>query len=193
MKTYLTIILGLVVALSISRCQLEKIIEDRDRLAGNQSALLENLRTYETKNGLYASEVSGLTLSLREFKDKCSDLQTKVKDLNLDVKRLKSINQTGVSTDFEITAPVVIIPPVDPVNPPVLTITYSDPYFDLSGVIVSGSFRGKISSRDTLIQTISRVPHRWWFIKWGTKGIKQNIQFSNPNAKVAFAKYIDLE
>lgn len=67
------------------------------------------------------------------------------------------------------------------------------PYLDVSGCIDMGRFSGKIISRDTLDQAVHRVPHRFWFIKWGTKAIRQDIVCRNPYSQITYSEYIELK
>lgn len=46
---------------------------------------------------------------------------------------------------------------------------------------------------DTLDQAVHRVPHRFWFIKWGTKAIRQDIVCRNPYSQITYSEYIELK
>jgi len=47
-------------------------------------------------------------------------------------------------------------------------------------------------SRDTLYQVVHRVPRRFLFIRWGTKGIRQEMVNCNPHAEITYSQYIEL-
>ncbi|MFR4044610.1 MAG: DUF6549 family protein [Odoribacter splanchnicus] len=38
-----------------------------------------------------------------------------------------------------------------------------------------------------------RVPRRLWFIRWGTKAIRQEIISRNPYSRIAYTEYIELK
>ena len=62
---------------------------------------------------------------------------------------------------------------------------------------VEGAIRGeevecKIESVDTLHQIVHRVPHRFWFIRYGTKAIRQEVVSSTPHTRIVYTEYIEL-
>jgi len=72
-------------------------------------------------------------------------------------------------------------------------INYQDPYLTFSGSITGKQFSGLIQSRDTIVQVIRRVPRRFWFIRWGTKAIRQEVISKNPYSRIAYTEYIELK
>ncbi len=51
----------------------------------------------------------------------------------------------------------------------------------------------KVQSVDTLIQVVHRVTRQFWFIKWGTKAIRQDIVSKNPHSQIVYTEYIELK
>ena len=65
--------------------------------------------------------------------------------------------------------------------------------FDLPrGVDVSDACL-RFESVDTLHQILHRVPRRLLFIRWGTKGVRQEIRSSNPHTRLVYADYVVIE
>jgi hypothetical protein len=51
----------------------------------------------------------------------------------------------------------------------------------------------RISSRDTLIQVVHRVPKRFLFFRFGTKAIRQEILSRNPHTNIIYTEYVELK
>lgn len=177
---------------------------ERDRLQNNQTALLDDVAYYKTESGKYAASVQSLELSKSELQEHCNELVKTVEDLNIKIKRIQSVSETATKTEVpiktEVRDSIVYRNPdslsVDPARPIIDTlkrITFKDPWVELDGTINKNIFTGKIQTVDTLIQVIHRVPHQWWFFKWGTKAIKQEIRSSNPYTKIVYTEYIELK
>ena len=75
---------------------------------------------------------------------------------------------------------------------PIQIIQHSDRWLTLDGYIKAREFIGKIESRDTLVQVVHRVPRRFLFFRYGTKGIRQEIMSKNPHTKINYSRYIKL-
>lgn len=160
------------------------------RLGDNQRSLLSEIELYRTKDSLSVASIERLQLTNREFERYCTDLKLQVEELGIRVKRLQSVSQTATSTNYPIYIPVR-----DSVRDrdTIRCINYRSPYLDISGCMDGDNFSGQISSRDTLIQAVHRIPHRFWFIKWGVKAIRQEIICKNPFTNISYATYIEMK
>lgn len=184
------ILIGIVTVLSYSLKQ-EKV--ETKRLTENQRSLLEDVSLYRTKDSLSAASVERLQLTNREFEKYCSDLKKTVSDLNIKVKHLQSVTSTGTETKYDIET--VLKDSIVTRDSTVILkcLELHTPYLDVSGCIEKDKFVGSIFSRDTLDQVVHRVPHRFWFIKWGCKAIRQEIVCRNPNSRIVYSRYIELK
>lgn len=191
MTRYLFIaILVLLCALWVSVRSCRDVRQERDRLSDNQSGLMEGINYYRTADSLSVASVERLTLTNKDFKKHCSDLQKTVESLNLKVKRLQSVSRTVTETKYQVKT--VIKDSILPGKTDTLKcIDYRDAYLTLAGCDFGGEFIGKIESRDTLVQVVHRVPRRFWFIKFGCKAIRQEIVSKNPYAQITFTEYIE--
>ena len=147
-----------------------KLKSEKERLDGNQTALLEKVEFYQTESGKSAASVQALTLSKSEVEKHCADLvevQTIVKDsiIYRDTSYLK-----------------------------VQAIRWKDPWINVDGLIMlDKKLDLRIQSVDTLFQVVHRVPKQWLFFRWGTKAIRQEIVSSNPHTKIVYSEYIELK
>ena len=189
---FMILVLATFLAVSVKSCQ--DIRTDRNRLSDNQRTLLADIEFYRTKDSLSAASVERLTLTNREFRKYAGELKKTVEELNLKVKHLQSASQSATETKYlvktEIRDSIIIRPgKTDTLS----CINYQDPYLTFSGSITGKQFSGLIQSQDTIIQLIHRVPRRFWFIRWGTKAIRQEIISRNPYSRIAYTEYIELK
>lgn len=203
MRKYVIIAFAvLLAAIAFLSHRVRSLQTERDRLENNQTALMEDVEYYKTESGKYAASVQSLELSKSEIQEHCDELVKTVEDLNLKLKRIQSVATTATKTEVPIKTEVrdsivyrmpdsLRLTPLPPIT--IQRITFKDPWVSLDGTIDSGIFTGKIQTVDTLIQVVHRVPHKWWFFKWGTKAIKQEIRSSSPYTKIVYSEYIELK
>ena len=168
---------------------------EKDRLAGNQQALLEKAEYFETEAGKSAASVQRLQLSYSELEDNYSKMCKVADDLKIKLKRIETATTTQTKTDVEVNTTVKdsiahrdTLPPLK-----LLAIEWKDPWVTVTGELAGKNLKLNISSVDTLTQIVHRVPKRFWFIKYGTKAIRQEIVSSNPHTKIVYSEYIELE
>lgn len=189
---FIIFILASSLILSVKSCQ--DIRTDRNRLSDNQRTLLTDVEFYRTKDSLSVASVERLTLTNGEFRKYASELEKTVEELNLKVKHLQSVSQYATETEYlvktEILDSIIILPNrIDTLE----CVSYRDPYLTFSGCISGKQFSGLIQSRDTIVQVVHRVPRRFWFIRWGTKAIRQEVISRNPYSQITYAEYIELK
>ena len=192
MKRYILIIILIIIIFFLSR-SLHRQRQENNRLSSNQTALFQDISYYRTRDSLSAAGVEKLTLTKKELEQNCEALARDIKDLKIKLKRVQSVSQASIETEHIIHTVVhdslIVRDRVDTLQ----CIDYHDNYLTLSGCIEHNHFSGHIMSRDTLLQVIHRVPHRWWFIKWGTKAVRQEIVSKNPHTHVVYSRYIELK
>ena len=169
---------------------------ERRRLEANQHSLLTDVEYYRTRDSLSAAGVERLTLTNREFRRHAEELERSVEDLQLKVRRLQSASRTAVTTEYPVEAQLrdtVIVRDTIAVADTLSLLRYVNPWVTLDGVIAGSLFRGRIESRDTLVQVVHRVPRRFWFIRWGTKAVRQEVTTRNPYSRITYTEYIELK
>lgn len=193
-KRLLTVIGVLVLFLIASIVALRKARAEKERLEANQSALLSQVEYYTTKNGKSAADVRKLTLTVDELKQYNATLKKTADDLGIKLKRVQSASTTGVRTEVKfITQVRDSIVYRDSIIVPVKAFTWRDPWTDVAGVIEHDSVDLSVSSVDTLTTIVHKIPHKFWFIKWGCKAIKQTVVPSNPHTKITYTEYIEVK
>lgn len=173
--------------------QLDKTITEKQRLSNNQEALLSDVDHYKTESGKNAASVQKLELTKSELEKYNVDLKETISDLNLKINRIQAAATTATQSNYKIKTVVKdsIVYRDMPVK--LQRIDFRDPYIDLTGTIDSGTFSGDITTRDTLVQIIHRVPKKFLFIKYGTKAIRQEVVSKNPYSKIVYTEYIELK
>lgn len=193
-KIAIYIILALTAACVGLGIALRKSNSEKERLEANQTALLSQVEYYTTKNGKSAADVRKLTLTVDELKQYNATLKKTADDLGIKLKRVQSASTTGVRTEYKfITQVRDSIVYRDSIIVPVKAFTWRDPWTDVQGVIERDSVDLSVQSVDTLTTIVHKVPHKFWFIKWGCKAIKQTVVSSNPHTKITYTEYIEVK
>lgn len=168
---------------------------EKERLAGNQQALLEKAEYYETEAGKSAASVQRLQLSYSELEDNYSQVCKVSNDLRIKIKRMEAATTTQTKTEVEVQTTVRDTVIIRDTLPPLKlqAIEWRDPWVTVTGGLAGKELKLNISSVDTLTQIVYRVPKQFWFIKYGTKAIRQEIVSGNPHTKIVYTEYIELE
>lgn len=172
-----------------------RLTTEKDRLAGNQQALLEKAEYYETEAGKSAASVQRLQLSYSELEDNYSQVCKVSNDLRIKIKRMEAATTTQTKTEVEVQTTVRDTVIIRDTLPPLKlqAIEWKDPWVTVTGGLAGKELKLNISSVDTLTQIVYRVPKQFWFIKYGTKAIRQEIVSSNPHTKIVYTEYVELE
>ena len=189
-----TIIGVLIASLIAAVIGLRKERAEKERFKANQTALLAQVDTLTTENGKHAADVLKLSLTVDELKQTNAALKKTTDDLGIKLKRVQSASTTGVKTEVKfITQVRDSIVCRDSIVVPVKAFMWRDPWTDVTGVIERDSVDLLVSSVDTLTTIVHKVPHKFWFIKWGCKAIKQTVVSSNPHTKITYTEYIEVK
>lgn len=188
-------VLGLLVAVIVLSSRVQKLKRENVRLGANQEMLLSDVHYYRTSDSLNAAGVNRLTLTCREFRRHKEELTQAVESLNLKVKRLQSVSQTESDTRYDVRTVVrdSLVIRDSLVVDTLKCITYRDAWLTFSGCSDGDQFSASIESRDSLITVIHRIPRKFWFIRWGTKAIRQEVMSKNPHSRIIFTEYIELK
>lgn len=195
MKRVLLIIFGAlalwIVALSYG---LQKERSEKERFKANQTALLSQVEYWSTENEKNAADVLELTLTVNELENSNARLRATADELNIKLRRIQSASTTATNTEVKVITQVrdsIIYR--DSIIVPVKTFTWRDPWTDINGVIERDSVDLSVASTDTLTTIVHKIPHKFWFIKWGCKAIKQTVVSANPHTKITYNEYIEVK
>ena len=201
MKKYLilaAIILAVAAAFWVQHVKIKRLTEERDRYRSNTEILLQDVKTYQTKDSLNAIKVGNLELSLAEYKKYRADDLALIKTLQAKNRDLERVTTTQMETINELRATVrdsVVYLPGDTTTV-LRCIEYSDKWVDFDGCIINNTFSGKIITRDSLLITETVQYKRFLNFLWKTKRIKNrefDIVSKNPNSKITGFEVITIE
>lgn len=167
---------------------------EKERFKANQTALLSQVKHWTTESGKNAAEVLKLTLTAKELKATNERLAKTAEDLKIKLNRAKSASTTGTQTEVHVVTQVRdSIVYRDSVTAPVKYFSWRDPWVNVSGIMERDSVDMNVTSVDTLTTIVHKIPHKFWFIKWGCKAIKQTVVSSNPHTKITYNEYIEIK
>lgn len=202
MKKYIilaAIIMAVAVTFWVQQNRIKSLTAERDKYRSNTETLLQDVKTYQTKDSLNAIKVGNLELSLAEYKKYRADDLALIKTLQAKNRDLERVTTTQMETINELRATVrdsVVYLPGDTVTTVLRCIEYSDKWVDFDGCIINNTFSGKIITRDSLLITETVQYKRWLGFLWKTKRIKNrefDIVSKNPHTKITGFEVITIE
>lgn len=188
-KTLLIYAMGATLLLIVGATILHHRADEISRLRNNCEALSSETKFYKTRLGESAASVMALQLDLDEYREQHERDLKRIRSLNVRLRRVESVAKTATKSEVEFVAPrfdTVIL------HDTLSLFRWNDAWTHIEGTIRGEEVECKVESVDTLYQVIHRVPHRFWFIRYGTKAIRQEIVSSNPHTRIVYAEYIEL-
>lgn len=179
--------------------RIKNLTADRDKYKSNTETLLQDVKTYQTKDSLNAAKVGNLELKLSEYKKYRADDAALIKSLQTKNRDLQRVTTAQMETINELRANVrdsIVYLPGDTVTTVLRCIEYSDKWVDFDGCIINNTFSGKIITRDSLLITETVQYKRWLGFLWKTKRIKNrefDIVSKNPHTKITGFEVITIE
>jgi hypothetical protein len=202
MKKYLilaAIIMAVAAAFWVQQSRIKRLTDERDKYRSNTETLLQDVRTYQTKDSLNAAKVGNWELKLSEYKKYRADDAALIKSLQTKNRDLQRVTTAQMETINELRANVrdsIVYLPGDTVTTVLRCIEYSDKWVDFDGCIINNMFSGKIITRDSLLITESVQYKRFLNFLWKTKRIKNrefDIVSKNPYTKITGFEVITIE
>lgn len=202
MKKYIilaAIIMAVAAAFWFQQKRINNLTVERDKYRSNTETLLQDVRTYQTKDSLNAAKVGNLELKLSEYKKYRADDAALIKSLQTKNRDLQRVTTAQMETINELRANVrdsIVYLPGDTVTTVLRCIEYSDKWVDFDGCIINNTFSGKIITRDSLLITESVQYKRWLGFLWKTKKIKNrqiDVVSKNPATKILGVEFVTIE
>ena len=203
MKKYLilaAIILAVAAAFWVQHVKIKRLTEERDRYRSNTEILLQDVKTYQTKDSLNAIKVGNLELSLSEYEKYRADDMALIKTLQTKNRDLERVTTTQMETINELRATVrdsVVYLPGDTVTTVLRCVDIVEPWFELHGCATpDGQFTGTHINRDSLLIVETVQYKRWLGFLWKTNKIKNrqiDVVSKNPNTEILGVEYIEIE
>lgn len=174
---------------------------EAERTKENQDILLHNGRVEigRTQSGRPRASVQAITLKTSDLKrNPDSLLAVNRKELKIKNSRIMAAATTSTTTKVDVKAAIQAVPHdtcsllSGPYRPPDVsqTVSWSDPWITLRGVIEGDSMQVHIESRDTLQMIVHRVPKKFLFFRYGTKGIRMDVVGQNPHSRLSYPRII---
>ena len=189
MKNIVIALLATIVVAGVISRNVQLSIENR-LLERNQHALEEGITLYRTEAGDHAASVEALTLELDAFKRRHEEDVAKIRELGIRLRRVESYARSVTATTLRDT---IILRDTVMVGDTTQYGTSMSPWTRIAALLHRDTLTYTIESIDTLHQVIHRVPRKFWFIRYGTKAIRQEITSSNPNTKLVYTEYIEIK
>lgn len=203
MKKYLilaAIILAVAAAFWVQHVKIKRLTEERDRYRSNTEILLQDVKTYQTKDSFNAIKVGNLELSLAEYKKYRADDLALIKTLRAKNRDLERVTTTQMETINELRATVrdsVVYLPGDTVTTVLRCVDIVEPWFELHGCATpDGQFTGTHINRDSLLIVETVQYKRFWGFLWKTKKIKNreiDVVSKNPATKILGVEFVTIE
>lgn len=202
MKKYIilaAIIMAVAAAFWFQQKRINNLTVERDKYRSNTETLLQDVRTYQTKDSLNAAKVGNLELKLSEYKKYRADDAALIKSLQTKNRDLQRVTTAQMETINELRANVrdsIVYLPGDTVTTVLRCIEYSDKWVDFDGCIINNTFSGKIITRDSLLITETVQYKRWLGFLWKTKKIKNrqiDVVSKNPATKILGVEFVTIE
>ena len=173
--------------------RLKKFRSENKSLNTNISTLMEGVHAYKTKDSLHAAGIGILELRLSEYKKLRQEDVQLIEDLKIRLKRAEKISSHAMESNYQIMAAVrdtlfVYQNQTDTIR----HFDYHSPYIDLKGSWQEDSIHMELTSYDTLLQVVHRIPKQFLFIRYGTKSLRQEVVSKNPHTKITYTEYIEL-
>lgn len=174
---------------------------EAERTKENQDILLHNGRVEigRTQSGRPRASVSAITLKTSGLKrNPDSLLAVNRKELKIKNSRIMAAATTSTTTKVDVKAAIQPVPH-DTCSrslsglyrpPDVSQVSWSDPWITLRGDIEGDSMQVHIESRDTLQMVVHRVPKKFLFFRYGTKGVRMEVVGQNPHSRLSYPRII---
>lgn len=183
----------------VQQSRIKQLTDERDKYRSNTETLLQDVRTYQTKDSLNAAKVGNLELKLSEYKKYRADDAALIKSLQTKNRDLQRVTTAQMETINELRANVrdsIVYLPGDTVTTVLRCIEYSDKWVDFDGCIINNTFSGKIITRDSLLIAETVQYKRWLGFLWKTNKVKNreiDVVSKNPATTILGVEFVTIE
>lgn len=167
----------------------EQLLADKERLTNNVNILSADVETYKTKANDNAASVAALSMTVAELKQANGKVSKELQALQVKYKDLQQYAEAATKTTVEVET---VVHDTVYMGESHTAFNWSDRWVSVAGVIDGESVTCRVSSVDTLVQVVHRIPRRFLFFRFGTKGLKQDIVSKNPHTAINYAEYVEI-
>lgn len=202
-KVVTLVLIPLALVMALRECH--DLSREAARTEDNQNILLHNgeVEIGRTQSGRPRASVSAITLKTTDLKrSPDSLLAVNRKELKIKNSRIMAAATTSTTTKVDVKAAIQPAPQdtcsrpfPDSYRPPDApqTVSWSDSWITLRGRIEGDSMQVHIESRDTLQMVVHRIPKKFLFFRYGTKGVRMDVVSQNPHTQLSYPKIILLD
>lgn len=165
-----------------------RLSAENSRLTKNVNALNAAVKVFKTKSGKSAAKTEAVTYTKAELKKYHPEITQAISDAGIRPQDVQSVAQVA------FTAKVDTVVPTQKTDTSVC-FNYTDKNFTVVGCYYPGNNTANIAAgyTDSLKIIPTRVPYRFWFIRWGCKAVELNVISGNKATIFNYAKYIELK
>ena len=179
-------------AVLINTTQKQK--EEIERLSSNQEILNDSVVFYKSKSGKLVANVDELIYSVKELKKYDQENIALIKDLNLKLKQVENIINSGIITVVRDTIPIrdSIFITKDTMK----CFDKKDNYINLTGCIPKGNKEVIIDlqMKDTIVSVAHWNYKKWFIFKFrDKKNISLETTNKSPYSIIKYSKYIKIK
>jgi hypothetical protein len=198
-KVIFLVLIPLALVVAFKECH--DLRGEAGRTKENQDILLHNGRVEigRTQSGRPRASVPAITLKTSDLKrNPDSLLAVNRKELKIKNSRIMAAATTSTTTKVDVKVAIQPVPH-DTCSrslsglyrpPDVSQVSWSDPWITLRGDIDGDSMQVHIESRDTLQMVVHRVPKKFLFFRYGTKGVRMEVVSQNPHSRLSYPRII---
>ena len=201
MKKYLilaAIIMAVAVAFWVQQSRIKSLTAERDKYRSNTETLLQDVRTYQTKDSLNAAKVGNLELKLSEYKKyRAGDLEL-IKTLQIKNRDLQAVTTAQSQTIIKLRGSVrdSIVYRDNIIVDTLQCLDITDKWFDLHGCTNKRKeFTGTFTNRDSILIAETVKYKRFLGFLWKTSKVKDrkiDVVSKNPNTKIMGVSFITI-
>ena len=198
-KVILLVLIPLALVMALKECY--ELMGESERTKENQDVLLHNGRVEigRTQSGRPRASEQAITLKTSDLKrSPDSLLAVNKKELKIKNNRIMAAATTSTTTKLDVKAAIrpvthdtcsrILSGSYRP--PDVSQVSWSDPWITLRGEIEGDSMQVHIESRDTIQMIVHRVPKKFLFFRFGTKGVRMEVVSQNPHSRLSYPRII---
>lgn len=197
---YTAIIGAIAAVLWGQHVRIKSLTADRDKYKSNTETLLQDVKTYQTKDSLNAAKVGNLTLKVSEYEKYRADDLALIKTLQTKNRDLQRVTTTQLETINELRGNVrdsIVYLPGDTVTTVLRCVDIVEPWFELHGCAhPDNTFTGTHINRDSLLIAETVKYKRFLGFLWKTKKIKNreiDVVSKNPATHILGVEFVTIE
>ena len=165
---------------------------DNERLASNMQSMGAELSFVKTQSGKLAAQTDVLLLRTEELKSLFPNQTKNIQNLGVKINRATQVSSTVIETQKNIITLLRDSIIHDTIR--VKTFSYSDHWYQISGIAIGDSQQLQIHSTDTLTQVVFKGERvKPWLWIFSPRKLQQRVSVSNPNSIIKYSQFIQIQ